>query len=175
MAREEKITKVKEIKDIFENRAGIIFTDHTGLNAENLYSIRNRLYEINAKMRITKNSLTLLAANQAYEGIDFSVVLTGPTSIISGEDAMVIAKLAKDFAKEFETFRIKAGIVDGKLYDAESINRIASLPAKEVLLTQLLGLLVNPLTRLATVLNSIPGNLVSVLEMIRKQKEQQSA
>ena len=175
MASEEKIAKVEEIKNVFESVDGIIFTDHTGLDAENLYSIRNKLYEINARIRIIKNSLTLLAANQVYRDIDFTEVLTGPTSIVSGDDIIVAAKIVKEFTREFETFRIKAGIVDGKLYDSRSINRIASLPAKEVLVTQVLGLLNSPLVRLVTIISNIPGSLVGVLYMIRKQKEQQSA
>lgn len=175
MASEEKITKVEEIKGILESVDGIIFTDHTGLDAENLYRIRNKLYEINARIRIIKNSLTLLAANQVYGDIDFTEVLVGPTSIVSGDDVIEAARLVKSFAREFETFRIKAGIVDGKLYDSKSINRIASLPAKEVLITQFLGLLNSQLARLVTVLNNIPGSLVGVLEMIKKQKEHQTA
>ena len=175
MASEDKIAKVKEIKGILESTDGVIFTDHTGLNAENLYSIRSKLYEIDARMRIIKNSLTLLAVSQVYGDIDFTEVLTGPTSIVSSDDVIAAARLVKDFAREFETFRIKAGIVDGKLYDSTSINRIASLPAKEVLISQVLGLLNSPLTGLVTLLNNIPGRLVGVLEMIRKQKEQQRA
>ena len=175
MASEDKIAKVEEIKGILESTDGVIFTDHTGLNAENLYSIRSKLYEINARMRIIKNSLTLLAVSQVYGDIDFTEVLTGPTSIVSSDDVIAAARLVKDFAREFETFRIKAGIVDGKLYDSTSINRIASLPAKEVLISQVLGLLNSPLTGLVTLLNNIPGRLVGVLEMIRKQKEQQRA
>jgi large subunit ribosomal protein L10 len=175
LASEEKIAKVEEIKSILENVGGIIFTDHTGLDAENLYSIRNKLYEINARIRIIKNSLTLLAANKVYESIDFTEVLTGPTSIVSGDDIIVAARLVKGFAREFETFRIKAGIIDGKLYDSKSINRIASLPAKEVLVAQFLGLLNIQVVSLVTILNNIPGSLVGVLDMVRKQKEQQSA
>ncbi len=173
MASEEKIAKVEELKGILESVDGIIFTDHTGLDAENLYSIRNKLYEINARIRIIKNSLTLLAASQVYKDIDFTDVLVGPTSIVSGDDVIEAARLVKGFAREFETFRIKAGIVDGKLYDSKSINRIASLPAKEVLITQFLGLLNSQLARLVTVLNNVPVSLVSALEMIKKQKEHQ--
>ena len=175
MASEEKIQKVEELKKMLEGVDGIIFTDHTGLDAENLYSIRNKLYEINARIRIIKNSLTLLAASQVYRDIDFTEVLTGPTSIVSGEDIISAARLVKGFVKEFETFRIKAGIVDGRLYDSKSINRIASLPVKEVLVSQFIGLLDSQTARLVTVLGSIPASLVGVLDMVRKQKEHQSA
>lgn len=175
MAREEKIAKVEEIKGILESSSGIIFTDHTGLNAESIYDIRTKLYEINARIRIIKNTITLLAAKQVYDEIDFSEVLTGPTSIISGDDIIVAAKLAKEFAGDHETFNIKAGVIDGKLYDSGSIKKIASLPAKEVLISQVIGLMGNPLTRLATVLNNIGTNLVSVINMIKTQKEKQAA
>lgn len=173
MVREDKIAKVEDIKNIFEKKGNIIFTDHSGLKAENTYQVRNRLAEIDAMIKIIKNTLALRAVSQIYEELDFSEVFKGPTSMVVCSGNMVsAAKLIRNFMKEFETFKIKAGLLEGKLYNAESIEKLASLPAKEVLLAQLLGLFKNPMAKLVTVLNGIPGNLVLVLESVRRQKEQ---
>ena len=175
MAREEKVARVNEIKDIFEESDGIIFTDHSGLDAENIYNIRNKLYEVNSRIRIIKNTLTILAAKQVYTDIDFSEVLTGPTSIISGDDILAAAKVAKALSKDYETFVIKAGIIAGKLHDQKSIKRIAALPTREVLIGQFIGLLSNPVTRLVMVLSNQSAGLVNVLNLIKGKKEKQSA
>ena len=172
MVREDKKIKVEDIKSIFSEETDIIFTDHSGVNSENTYDIRNKLADIDAKIKIIKNTLALIAANQVYSELDLSEILTGPTSIISARDIAAAAKLAKSFTRNFETFKIKAGIIDGKLYDSENINKLASLPSKEILIAQLLGLLLNPLTGLVTVLSGVPKNLVVVLDAIKKQKEQ---
>ena len=173
MIKEEKKAKVEDIKSIFESGKAIIFTDHSGIKAESTYSIRNRLYDIEATLKIVKNTLSLLAAEKAYEDLNLEEIFKGPTSlIISGENVVKAAKLAKDFQKEFELFKIKGGIIDGKLFAAEGFESLATLPPREVLLAQLLGVMMNPLTGLVTVLSGVSRNLVLVLDAIREQKEQ---
>jgi len=173
LVRKDKIEKVEALKNIFEKRQSIIFTDHSGLKAENTFSIREKLSGINSTLRIIKNTLAIRAASQAYEDLDLNEVFTGPTSmIICGEDIVSAAKMARTFSKEFETFKVKAGIMEGKLYSASNIERLASLPSKSVLLAQLLGILQNPVARLANALSGVPMNLVLALEGVRKLKEQ---
>ena len=173
MIKEEKKAKVEDIKNIFESGKAIIFADHSGIKAESTYSIRNRLYDIEATLKIVKNTLSLLAAGEAYEDLNLKEIFKGPTSlIISGDNVVKAAKLAKDFQKEFELFKIKGGIIDGKLFAAEGIERLATLPPREVLLAQLLGVMMNPLTGLVTVLSGVSRNLVLVLDAIREQKKQ---
>jgi Ribosomal protein L10 len=173
LIKEEKKSKVEDIKSVFESGKAIIFADHSGIKAESTYSIRNRLYDIEASLKIVKNTLSLLAAEKAYEDLSLEEIFKGPTSlIISGGNVVKAAKLAKDFQKEFESFKIKGGIIDGKLFGAEGIERLATLPPREVLLAQLFGVMLNPLTGLVTVLSGVSRNLVVVLDAIREQKEQ---
>ncbi|MBN1298550.1 MAG: 50S ribosomal protein L10 [Actinobacteria bacterium] len=173
MIRQDKIKKVEDIKGIFEQKKSIIFTDHSGLKAENTYSMRTRLSEIDSTLRIIKNTLAVRAAKEAYEDIDLEEIFKGPTSmIVCGQDMVSAAKLAKIFGKEFETFKIKAGIMEGKLYDGASVEKLATLPSREVLLAQLLGLMLNPLISFVSVLSVVPRNLALVLDSVRKQKEE---
>ena len=171
MIKEEKKAKVEDIKRVFESGKAIIFTDHSGIKAESTYNIRNRLYDIEATLKIVKNTLSLLAAGKAYEDLNLAEIFKGPTSlIISGGNIVKAAKLVKDFQKEFELFKIKGGIIDGKLFSAEGIERLATLPPREVLLAQLLGLMMNPMTGLVTALSGVSRNLVGVLDAIRHRK-----
>jgi len=173
LVREDKIVKVEDIKEVLKSGRGIIFTDHTGLKAEDTYKMRNRLSEVDAYIKIIKNTLALLAANQVYKDISFSEVFKGPTSmVVSGEDIINTAKLIKDFTKTYETFKIKAGLIEGKLLSADNMERLAGLPSREVLIIQLLGIMQNPIVRLVSTLKGTLGNMVIVLDMIRRQKEQ---
>jgi large subunit ribosomal protein L10 len=172
LIKEEKKSKVKDIKGVFESGKAIIFTDHSGVNAESTYSIRNRLNDVEASLKIVKNTLSLLAAGEAYDDLNLEEIFKGPTSlIISEENVVKAAKLAKDFQREFESFKIKGGLIDGRLFSAEEVLRFAALPPREVLLAQLLGVMMNPLTGLVTVLSGVSRSLVVALDAIRKQKE----
>ncbi len=173
MIKEEKKEKVEDIKSVFESGSPIIFTDHTGLKAENMFKIRNKLADADAYIKIVKNTLALLAAGQVHADMDLSQIFTGPTSmIVSGENIVISAKLVKEFVKEFDTFKVKGGIIENKIVGSEAIERLSSLPSREVLIAQLLGVMMNPAARLVTALSGVPGNLVAVLDAIRQQKEQ---
>jgi large subunit ribosomal protein L10 len=176
LIRKEKETKVDDLKNVFAAQNPVIFTDHSGLKAENTYFIRNRLSEISSTLKIIKNTLALRAANQVYDDVDFSEMLKGPTSmVVCGVEPAVVAKLLKTFLREFETFKIKGGLFEGKIYKAEGVERLATLPSKEVLISQLLGILNSPMTGLVNVLSALPRNLAAVLNAVRLQKEQEQA
>ena len=175
MVREDKIVKVEDIRKILESSSGIIFTNHSGLKAEDTFQMRNRLTEVGSYIKIIKNTLALIAAKKVYEDINFSEVFKGPTSmVVGGQNIIDAAKLVKDFTKIYESFKIKAGLIDGKLFSADSIERLAGLPSKEVLVAKLLGVMQNPIARLILTLNFNIRNMVVILDMIRKQKEQQA-
>jgi len=173
LLKKDKIEKVEEIRNIFESSGSIIFTDHSGLKAENTFSIRESLAQVNAILKIIKNTLAIRAVSQVYADTDFTEVLKGPTSlIVCGGNVVPVAKIIKNLTREFETLKIKAGILEGKLYGSDLVDRLASLPSKEVLLAQLLGLLQNTMVRFVTVLNRIPQSLAVVLNAVKQQKEQ---
>ena len=172
MVKQEKIDKVENIKNIFKSSKGLIFTDHSGIKAEDSVKIRNRLADIEAYIKIIKNTLALIAANEVFEGMDLSGILKGPTSIIvSGGSIVSTAKLVKEFLKEFESLKVKGGIFENRFLDSKIIERIANLPGREVLLVNLLSLLLSPISKMVNTLNAIPGNLVIALDAIKKQKQ----
>ncbi len=174
LVKQYKIEKVEDFKNIFKNYQSLIFADHSGLKAENMYYIRTKLSETEANLKILKNTLALRAASQVYEEIDFSEIFKGPTSmVVCKKDAASVAKLLKSLMKEFETLKIKGGLFEGKIYGPEGVERLATLPTKDVLLAQLLGLLNNPIVGLVTVLSALPRNLAVVLDAVRQKKEKE--
>ena len=101
-----------------------------------------------------KNSL----ARRAVAGTDFecaSEAMVGPLIYGFSEDPVAAAKVIADFAKGNEKLVVKAGVYAGKRLDAEGVKTLAAVPSKEVLLSQLLGLMKSPITRVAGVLAAL--------------------
>jgi large subunit ribosomal protein L10 len=138
MARPDKAAAVAEMADQFTNSAAAVLTEYRGLTVKDLKALRRSLGE-NATYAVTKNTLTTIAARQAgIEGLDDS--LSGPTAIafISG-DVATVAKGLRDFAKANPHLVIKAGVMDGRVLDADSVRKLADLESREVLLAKLAG------------------------------------
>ena len=90
---------------------------------------------------------------------------------MSHEDIISTAKVLKELIKEFEVLKIKGGIIDGKLVDADTVNKLASLPSREILISQFMFNLASPIYTLVNVLNNLPKKLVMTLAAIQKEKE----
>ena len=172
MAKQEKIDEVSELKEIFKSDCGLIFTDHSGLKAEDAVRVRDKLIEINSYLRIIKNTLALIAAKDVYKDINIEEILKGPTSIIvSSKDIISAAKLVSEFSKDLNALKIKAGILENKLLGSEEMQRLAKLPSREVLLANVMISMKSPMIKLVNILNSLTRSLVFVLESIREKKE----
>jgi ribosomal protein L10 len=74
LVRQDKIDKVSNIKSIFQSGKGLIFTDHSGIKAEDSVKMRNSLADIEAYIKIIKNTLALIAANEVFENIDLTEI-----------------------------------------------------------------------------------------------------
>ena len=138
MARPDKAAAVAELVDKFSKSAAAVLTEYRGLTVKELKALRRSLGE-NATYAVTKNTLTTIAARQAgIEGLDETLV--GPTAIafISG-DVATVAKGLRDFAKANPHLVIKAGVMDGRVLDADSVKKLADLESREVLLAKLAG------------------------------------
>jgi len=172
LARQEKINEVNELREIFKSNCGLIFTDHSGLKAEDAVRVRDRLIEINSYLRIIKNTLALIAAKDVYKDMNIEEILKGPTSIVvSSEDVISAAKVISDFSKELDALKIKAGILENRLLDSEEMEKLAKLPSREVLLANLMISIKSPVIKLINILDSLTRGLVLVLDAIREKKE----
>jgi large subunit ribosomal protein L10 len=173
MAREEKIGEVEKLKEIFKSGQGIIFTDHSGLKAVDSVALRDKLVEANSYLKIVKNTLASIAAREVFKDLDLDDVFKGPTSIVvGGEDIISTAKILEDISKDLDTLKIKAGLFEKKLLGEEEVSKLASLPGREVLLTNIAVSIKSPLTKLVIVLNALLGDLVMVLDAVRVKKEE---
>ena len=170
--------KEKQLTDLLgrlNTTQTIFLTDHTGMSVTSLSQLRNQLRKVGAEYRVVKNTLTKLACSQA-DMDDLGGMIEGPNALvlIDGEDPVEPAKVLASFIKENELPVIKAGY-DGAPRDEKWVELLSTIPSKEVLVAQLLGLLSLPLRRLVTALSTPPRNLVMTLDAITKRDEDGSA
>jgi large subunit ribosomal protein L10 len=146
---------------------GFYLADFSGMSVEKLTLLRKKCREQKVQFRVIKNTLLKRAFNA--RGItELDAFLEGPTGLVfSPVSEMAPAKILSDFAKEHERPRIKAAVVDGRLFSEKQISQLAALPSREVLLSQLLGTIVAPMTTLLGAIESLlgaPASLAGALE-----------
>lgn len=170
MPTPEKEKLVEELaKKLTENEVTIL-ADYTGVNVQAVTRLREELRKASIEYRIYKNTLARIAAKQSgFE--DILEFIEGPTGYVFSDELVVPAKTLVEFIKSNPTMRIKCCILTGKLLDEAQTRAIANLPPREVLVAQLLGQLLAPMSGLVNVLNGPIRSLVYVLEDLRRKKE----
>ena len=170
MSKTERQATVESLTELLKGSPNVFVTDFSGLNVLRMTEFRRRLRAAGVDYVVVKNTLAqrALAAN-AVTGLENH--LKGPTGIVlAGADPVAAAKVLADFAKEFEKPAIKIGLVDGKMVTAEQVLRLATLPTKDVLLSQLAGAMQAPLAQLAGVMSGMLYQVVGALEALRAQR-----
>ncbi len=162
--RPEKVQIVEELQAALNASPFVIVTDYTGLRVDEFSTLRLRLSEAGAEIRVVKNTFLRRALSEA--GLpDLSDDLKGQTAIVVGEqDVAAAAKVVKTFSKESKKLTVKVGVIDSVAVNAEQIAAIADLPSREILLSQLLGTLQSPASTLARLLNEPAASLARVLK-----------
>lgn len=148
MARPDKAAAVDELQGCFTSSSAVVLTEYRGLTVANLKDLRRSLGG-DASYAVAKNTLTKIAARQAgIEGLDDD--LKGPTALafIKG-DVATVAKKLRDFAKANPLLVIKAGVLEGKVLDADEVKKLADLESREVLLAKLAGAMKASLSKAA--------------------------
>ena len=150
-----KEAKVAEIKEKLEKSKAVVLSKYQGLTVEEDTTLRKNLREAGVEYKVYKNTLVTLAAKElGLEGI--VEYLEGPVSIaFSYDDVTVGARILNDFAKDHKKLELKAGIVEGEVYDEAKIKQLATILSKEVLIAKLLGSIKSPISSFARVIAAI--------------------
>ena len=133
----------------------VLLTDYRGINVEDVTNLRKELRNINADYKVIKNNITRRAlAECGIEGLEEQ--LTGPTAVImSNEDYLEPAKAIYKFSKDNDFYKIKGGVVEGKVLSADEIITLAKLPSRQELLSMLAGSLLANISKLAVALDQV--------------------
>ncbi|MGH7510700.1 MAG: 50S ribosomal protein L10 [Gemmatimonadales bacterium] len=170
MNKTERQDTVQSLTEQFRASPNIYVTDFTGLNVLRMTEFRRRLRAAGVTYIVVKNTLAQRAfAANAVTALDDH--LAGPTGLVlAGRDPVTAAKVLTEFAREFEKPGIKIGLVDGRPVTADQVRRLASLPSREVLLSQLAGTMQAPMAQLAGVMTGVLYQMVGALEALRAQR-----
>ncbi len=171
MKLEQKQKIVEELAEKFKKSKVLIVTDYKGLNVTTLNDLRRKLRESDIEYRVVKN--TLLA--RASDDTDVSRIkdsFKGPSAIaMSFEDPVAPAKVLTKFAEENKKLEIKIGVMGNRVLSLDDIKALSSLPAREVVLAQLLSAMNAVPTGLVSALSNIPRKMINVIQAIKEQKE----
>jgi large subunit ribosomal protein L10 len=153
----------------------VYVTDFTGLDVAKLTQLRRRLRQAGTEFVVVKNTLARRALGDAQvPGLEAH--LAGPTGLVlAGADPVAAAKVLAEFAKEFEKPAIKVGLVDGKAVTPAQVKRLASLPTRSELLSQLGGALQAPMAGFLGALQGVLLNMVGALEALRTKRSASAA
>jgi large subunit ribosomal protein L10 len=174
MANPRNQASVAQLRELLAGASTFFLVDYQGLTAGELNTLRAKLRAAGGRMLVAKNTLINVVLKE--HGVDgFAATLSGPTALVLvGEDPVAPAKALTDYAKGHpkEYPASKGGYLQGSAVGPEALAKIAKLPARDVLLSELLGVLEAPLRQLVGVLQAPAQNLVTVfVNYADKQKE----
>ena len=169
MRKEQKTAVVEDLAGTFKKATIALVSEYRGMSVAETTEMRRKLRAVRGELRVAKNTLIRRAIkDSAYSSLEDK--LGGPVGlIISTEDPVEIAKTVVSFKDLGEKFKLRGGVVDGSPVTAEEIQALATLPPKEVIYAQLLGLLQAPATQLVRLLNEPGSGLVRLLDAIGKK------
>ena len=151
---QEKQAVVAEVSAQVAQAQTIVLAEYRGIEVGDITKLRANARNSGVYFRVLKNTL----ARRAVQGTPFESLgdkMVGPLVYSISADAVAAAKVVYEFAKTNDKLVVKAGSYNGKVLDAAGVNALASVPSKEVLLSQLLGLMKSPVSRLARVVSAV--------------------
>ena len=148
MPTAEKERSIEQAREWYSKSVGVVFTDYRGLSVKDLQNIRNDLRKKGGELRVVKNTLFRIAAGKDIEL--FPAELHNGTTAIAFvyENESGCAKALVDFARTSRKMTVKGGYFSGQVLDTKQVEALASLPPREVLLAQLIGVIAAPISNL---------------------------
>lgn len=154
-AIDQKKKEVAELAARIKDAKLVLLADYRGINVENVTNLRTELRNTKSEYSVIKNNITRRALVEAgIEGLEDTLV--GPTAVIlNNEDYLEPSKIIYNFTKGNEYYKIKGGVVEGKVMTAEEIITLAKLPSRETLLSMLAGALLANISKVAVAVDQV--------------------
>lgn len=176
MKKQEKIFAVKNLTEKVKEAKSVVLADYRGLKANQANTLRSQIKKLGGEVQIVKNTLLLKSLAEAgllpkAKGNDQVLKLEGPTmALLTSNDEITALKAFLTFGKSADLLTLKAGFIEGKLLEKETLSRFASLPGKAELRARLVGLLAQPTQKLVYDLNFNLQKLVIILGQVKNKK-----
>jgi len=173
--RQEKINLSNYISGVIEESNFLFFIGYKGLTVSQFDELRSQLYAQDARCHVLKNTLIKIGLERHNIGLPENYALNGDTSVVFGNgDPSSVAKIIRNFGKEHQAVKFKAGVIADTFVGASDAECIADLPSKEVMQAQFLSVLQAPMVSFVRVLNATPTNLLNLLQAYKEKIEKVS-
>lgn len=173
MERAEKAEAVDALKGVFAGSGSVVVTHYTGLTVAEMTSLRARMRDVGAQVKVVKNRLAKIALKGA-PGEGASDLFTGPVAIAFSPDPVSAPKAAVEFSKTNEKLVVLGGFMGETVLDSEGVKSLASLPSLDQLRGKLVGIIQAPAQKLAAIAQAPAGQLARVINAYA-QKDQDAA
>jgi large subunit ribosomal protein L10 len=172
MPTDAKRQAVTDLADLLRGSSALAVADYRGLTVSEMHTVRRSLRGNGVSLKVAKNRLLRIAADEAGLA-DLKPLLDGPTAIASTTgDEVSLARALQDAFRPYKVVTLRGGLLAGQPVSAADLQRLATLPGREVLLGRLAGGMVAPLSGMAAVLAANLRNLVGVLSAVADQKRE---
>jgi large subunit ribosomal protein L10 len=169
MVKQNKIDEVGKLVRRLQEKHNFILTNYSGIKVGNLSDLRRKLRSRGCDYKVVKNNLFKRALKETG-GAQIDDFLKGPLGVVfTGADLSEAARILKDFAKEQERFTFSAGVMGNVVYTGEQMLKIAALPSKEVILSQLMSLINGPATKISVGVNQVMASLARGMKAVAEK------
>ena len=172
--RESKAQEITSLSEKFGRSKAAFLVDFKGMDVESVVKLRKSLKPLNSEMKVVRNTLAIraLADHPTLKPVLEDKLVGTNAVVFVFEDPSATAKALTAFGKDVEAFELKSGVLDGAALDKAGITFLATLPGKNELRAQLLGLFAAPMTKLLGTMQAVPGGFVRVLNAYSETKPQ---
>jgi large subunit ribosomal protein L10 len=169
--RSTKEKAVADMRERLDKAYGIFVVDYQGLNVEQLTRLRQELREAEIELQVVKNRLLAIACQDTDAAVLINY-LSGPCALaITYGNVVAPAKILTRFAQDNDNLKVKVAHIQGDILEAPVVKRLAQLPPREVLLSQVVSALSGVPSSLVRLLSEVPRRLITTLEAVRRQRE----
>lgn len=174
MNRHQKEAAVAGVKELFEQAQATFLVNYQGMSVSHVQSLRRALRESNGEFKVTKATL-MKKATQDINGIDdFAIQFKDQVGLVFAKgDVSSVAKQLKTFSEQHDALKLLSGFFEARVLSRQEIEFLASLPARDVLLAQVVGTIQAPISSFARLLNLLIVRLLYVLKEIEAKAAQQ--
>ena len=175
----ERTKTIEVLEKEFKEAKGIYLTDINKIDVEKITKLRNEIRKKGMKYLVVKNTLARIALERCGKK-ELTPFLKGQVGVVvaGGQESMAPARIIRDFQKEcakqnkeLELLSVKVAYIDGTTFSGKETARLADIPPRDVLLSQLLGVLQAPMAKIAATLNSVLTTFAGTLDAVRRKKE----
>ena len=163
MDRAEKSELVAELNRTFAEVGVVVVTRNLGLTVAQSTQLRNKMREVGASYKVSKNKLAKIALG-GTDYLSLGDMLTGPVGLATSVDPVAAAKVAVDFAKTTDKFEIVGGAMGSTVLDPEGVKALATMPSLDELRAKIIGLIQAPAQKLASITQAPAAQLARVLQ-----------